>query len=70
MNRQVFRGDYSSPLLGLPQEGHTNTSCSYDPEWNVYDTGENTTVRVVINNNSPFYHVRLYTFLRISDIVR
>ncbi|KAI9673316.1 MAG: hypothetical protein M1829_004082 [Trizodia sp. TS-e1964] len=54
MNKSTFRANYNNPLLLLASEG--NTTYPYDPEWNVYNFGSNKTIRVVVNNLTPFTH--------------
>lgn len=51
VNNSSFRGNYNHPLLLLAQEG--NVSYPHDEEWNVYNFGNNRTVRLIINNESP-----------------
>ncbi|KAK0516994.1 hypothetical protein JMJ35_000149 [Cladonia borealis] len=52
MNQQTFRANYNDPLLLLAQEQNT----TYPPESNVYHTGSNQTVRLIVNNNSTSQH--------------
>lgn len=52
VNDSAFRGNYNNPLMLLTQQG--NTSYPDDPEWNVYNFGKNKTVRMILNNISPF----------------
>ena len=47
MNGQGFKGDASAPLL---LSAITQDTTSFAPERNVYNTGSNKTVRVIINN--------------------
>ncbi len=54
MNDSSFRADYNAPLLLLAKAG--NTSYPYDPEWNVYNTGSNKTVRLVVINLTGAAH--------------
>lgn len=49
-----FRGDFNNPLLLLAKAG--NKSYRYKPEWNVYDFGSNSSVRVILNNLTPTSH--------------
>jgi FtsP/CotA-like multicopper oxidase with cupredoxin domain len=50
MNNSSFRGDYSSPtLLDVNQK-----NLNFEPEWNVYDFGTNTSVRLVVENTFQF----------------
>jgi len=51
MNKSSFRGDYNAPILLLSKTG--NDSYPYNPEWNVYNFGSNSSIRIIINNNSP-----------------
>lgn len=54
INDSAFRGNYNNPILLLANAG--NASYPMDPEWNVYNTGSNTTIRVVVTNVSPTSH--------------
>lgn len=54
MNNQSFRGNYDSPVLLLTKAG--NTSYPYNPEWNVYNFGTNSSIRLVIRNMTPLSH--------------
>lgn len=51
MNGVSFRADYNAPVLLLSNAG--NNSYPQDPQWNVYNFGSNSSVRIVINNNNP-----------------
>lgn len=55
VNDSGFRANYNHPILDLAASG--NTSYPWNPEWNVYNMGQNRTVRVVMYNNSTMYHV-------------
>jgi hypothetical protein len=48
MNNSSFRANYNNPILLLSKTG--NDSYPYDPEWNVYNFGSNSSIRIVINN--------------------
>ena len=54
MNDSPFRANYNNPILQLANAG--NTSYPYDPQWNVYNTGNNNSVRVIINNPTGAAH--------------
>lgn len=54
VNDVSFRGDYNAPLLLLANVG--NTSYPYDPEWAVHNTGNATSVRLVVENTTPAAH--------------
>lgn len=54
INNSTFRGNYNNPLLLLAAAG--NTSYPMDPQWNVYNVGNNNTIRIVIQNGSPTSH--------------
>jgi hypothetical protein len=54
MNNSSFRGDYNAPILLLSNLG--NNSYPDSPEWNVYDFGSNSSVRIVIENPGPLAH--------------
>lgn len=48
MNNSPFRADYNSPILLLSNKG--NNSYPDDPDWNVYNFGSNSSIRIVLNN--------------------
>jgi FtsP/CotA-like multicopper oxidase with cupredoxin domain len=54
INESAFRADYNNPILLLANKG--NTSYPFNPNWNVYNVGTNTTIRVVVTNLSPTSH--------------
>ncbi|TKA75701.1 hypothetical protein B0A49_09002 [Cryomyces minteri] len=54
INGQTFRANFNYPLLQLASQG--NTSYPNDPEWNVYNYGQNQSMRYVIQNETPFTH--------------
>ena len=54
MNGQSFRANYDHPLLILANQG--NTSYPYDPQWNVYNFGTNSSVRIIIKNTIGAAH--------------
>ncbi|KAI9766480.1 MAG: hypothetical protein M1839_004901 [Geoglossum umbratile] len=54
MNGSAFRANYNNPILLLAKAG--NTSYPFDPQWNVYNFGSNSSIRLVVNNNSPAAH--------------
>ncbi len=54
VNNISFRADYNAPILLLANVG--NTSYPYDPEWNVYNTGNVTSVRLIVQNETPAAH--------------
>ena len=51
MNGVSFRANYNQPILLLSKLG--NNSYPDSPQWNVYNFGSNSSVRIVINN--PFF---------------
>ena len=51
INNSSFRGNYNHPILLLANE--KNYSYPGDPEWNVYNFDQNTSVRLIVNNESP-----------------
>jgi len=55
MNGYPFQADYNDPLLLLANE--KNYSYPYNPEWNVINFGQNTSIRLVIWNNNTGPHV-------------
>ena len=65
INHQAFRANYNDPLLLLAQEQNT----TYPPESNVFQTGSNQTVRLIVNNNSTSQHVRIICSPRLSTFV-
>lgn len=44
----------SFPLLNLAHSG--NTSYPDDPQWNVYNFGQNTSIRIILHNRTPISH--------------
>ncbi|KIY01810.1 uncharacterized protein Z520_01948 [Fonsecaea multimorphosa CBS 102226] len=54
MDGSSFRTDYNDPILMLANGG--NDSYPYDPEWNVYDFGSNSSFVIVLNNETPLMH--------------
>lgn len=54
INGQTFRANFNYPSLYLAAEG--NTSYPYDPQWNVYNFGQNSSVVLNVTNNTPFTH--------------
>ena len=54
MNDVSFRGNFNAPILLLSNTG--NNSYPEDPEWNVYNFGSNSSIRIVMNNNNPRTH--------------
>lgn len=54
MNGESFRANYDHPLLLLANKG--NTSYPDDPQWNVYNFGTNTSIRMVVKNYYPRNH--------------
>jgi FtsP/CotA-like multicopper oxidase with cupredoxin domain len=49
MNGVTFRANYNNPILLLSKAGND----TFEPEWNVENFGSNSSIRIVINNNSP-----------------
>ncbi|CAF9905675.1 hypothetical protein IMSHALPRED_003923 [Imshaugia aleurites] len=54
MNGVSFRGNYDHPVLILANQG--NVSYPDDPEWNVYNFGDNSSVRIIVQNEFPAPH--------------
>ncbi|MCJ1387718.1 hypothetical protein MMC18_000561 [Xylographa bjoerkii] len=52
MNNSSFRADFNSPVLLNASEGST----SFPAEWNVYDFGFNTSIRLIVRNFVGAYH--------------
>ena len=50
----TIRVDYNSPLFLLAKAG--NQTYPQHKGWNVYNTGTNSTIRIVVNNQSPTSH--------------
>ncbi|TAQ83732.1 hypothetical protein B7494_g7952 [Chlorociboria aeruginascens] len=48
VDNSSFRADYNDPVLLLSNQG--NDSYPEDPEWNVYNFGSNTSIRIVLRN--------------------
>ncbi|KIW19302.1 hypothetical protein PV08_03596 [Exophiala spinifera] len=58
MNNSTFRTCYNDPALFRAQELATspNSTFEYPEEWNVYDLGNASSVRVIVNNLTPVSH--------------
>lgn len=58
MNNSTFRTCYNDPALFRAQELITspNSTFEYPDEWNVYDMGEASSIRVIVNNLTPVSH--------------
>lgn len=54
MNNQTFHADYNDPLLLEAKLNHTKFPDH--PEWNVYDTGNAKTVRLIVSATIPLSH--------------
>lgn len=54
MNGVSFRANFDNPVLLLAAAG--NTSYPNNPQWNVYNTGSNSSVRLIIRNYFPALH--------------
>lgn len=54
LNNQTFRANFNHPILFLAAEG--NVSYPDDPQWNVYNFGQNTSVTFNLTNDTPFTH--------------
>lgn len=64
MNDSSFRVDYNAPVLLLSKNG--NDSYPYNPEWNVYNFGSNSSIRIVLTNDNGIahpMHLHGHTFL-------
>ena len=60
MDGSTFHANYNHPLLLLANE--KNTSYPSDPQWNVYNFGNNGSVRIVVYNNNSSPHVCICRF--------
>ena len=54
MNESSFRANYNSPVFLLANKG--NTSYPFDPDWNVYNFGNNNSVRIIVENHTGAAH--------------
>ena len=54
MNGESFRANYNYPVFVLANQG--NTSYPDDPQWNVYNFGSNSSVRIILKNTIPAAH--------------
>jgi len=54
MNDVSFRVNYDHPVLLLAKLG--NVSYPHDPQWNVYNFGSNSSIRVILYNTTPLAH--------------
>jgi FtsP/CotA-like multicopper oxidase with cupredoxin domain len=52
MNGESFRADYNIDLLSHVKDGNL----TFEPEWNVFDMGEATAVRLTVTNSIPVSH--------------
>lgn len=48
MNGESFRANYNNPILLLSNVG--NNSYPDDPQWNVYNFGSNSSIRIIVKN--------------------
>ena len=53
MNESSFRANYNYAILLLANEGNTSYP---DPDWNVYNFGNNNSVRIIVENHSGAAH--------------
>ncbi|KAL8740677.1 MAG: hypothetical protein Q9190_006646, partial [Brigantiaea leucoxantha] len=64
-----FRANYDHPILMLSNMG--NNSYPYDPQWNVYNFGSNSSVRVIIRNLATFsshpMHLHGHNFFVLAE---
>ena len=60
MDGSTFHADYNHPLLLLANE--KNTSYPNDPQWNVYNFGNSSSIRVNIYNANGGPHVSFLTY--------
>lgn len=57
MNNSTFRTCYNDPALFRAQERALgNSSFEYPSEWNVFDFGKASSIRVIVNNLTPVVH--------------
>lgn len=49
MDGSSFRANFNNPILLLANQG--NTSYPTHPEWNVYNFGSNSSIRIIVRNN-------------------
>ncbi|KAL8814432.1 MAG: hypothetical protein Q9223_006342 [Gallowayella weberi] len=54
MNNVSFRANFDHPVLLLAAAG--NTSYPNDPQWNIYNTRSNSSVRLIVRNYFPALH--------------
>jgi len=54
MNGSSFRTNYNQPILLLSKAG--NNSYPFSPQWNVYDFGSNSSVRIILTNPGGAAH--------------
>ncbi|SLM35034.1 multicopper like protein [Lasallia pustulata] len=54
MNNSTYRGNYNDPLFLLAAAG--KLSYPYDPEWNIYNVGSNSSIRLYVENTTPASH--------------
>lgn len=54
LNNQTFRANFNHPILYMAAEG--NVSYPYDPQWNVYNFNQNSSVIFNLTNDTRQYH--------------
>ncbi|OBT71025.1 hypothetical protein VF21_10065 [Pseudogymnoascus sp. 05NY08] len=54
INNQSFRANFDHPILLLAKLG--NTSYPDDPQWNVYNFGNSTSIRLIVRSRIPIMH--------------
>jgi hypothetical protein len=54
MNGSSFRTNYNQPILLLSKAG--NNSYPFSPQWNVYNFGSNSSVRIILTNPGGAAH--------------
>ncbi|KAL1877560.1 hypothetical protein VTK73DRAFT_8549 [Phialemonium thermophilum] len=63
---QDYRGNYNAPPLLLANLGNF----SFPPEWNIKDFGDNSSVRIIVNNHTPGphpMHIHGYNFYVLHE---
>ncbi|EXJ83398.1 hypothetical protein A1O1_07020 [Capronia coronata CBS 617.96] len=61
MNNSTFRTCYNDPVLARAQQKGSSSTANgtafvYPTEWNVFDFGNASTIRIIVNNLSPVAH--------------
>lgn len=68
LNNQFFQANYDQAILLLANQG--NTSYPDDPQWNVFNFGNSTSIRFILRNHIPIahpMHIHGHTFWVVAE---